>query len=157
MRMCMCTCTCMCSAASAVHAAQPHPSQPRYMRAPLAYVRTCVRPCRRLWRERENAAGREIWKGGLQSPQGTEKGGWSVKERDLGYGDQLSPQGPERLERDRERRAAESPGDSTARLSHFLGLAMATLAAHNTCTHAQPRPRAPYRGALLPPEVKYFR
>ena len=55
-----------------------------------------MRPCRRLRRERENAAGRDIWKGGQRSPQGTEKGGWSAKERDLGYGDQLSPQGPER-------------------------------------------------------------
>ena len=66
-----------------------------------------------------------------------------------------SPLARERLERDRERRAAEFPGDSAARLTRFIGLAMATLAAHNTCTHAQPRPdpRAAYvyRGARPPP------
>ena len=70
--------------------------QPASLHACAPSLRTCVRPCRRLQRERKNATGREIWKGGQRSPQGTEKGGWSAKERDIGYGDQLSPQGPER-------------------------------------------------------------
>ena len=83
----------MCAALHVTSAAQPRPSRPRYMCAPLPACDHVVL-CRE--RERENAAGREICKGGQQSPQGTEKGAWSMNERDLGCGDQLSPQGPER-------------------------------------------------------------
>ena len=94
---------------------------------------------RRLERERERSRVRRSAKS-----QGPERGDMSAIEK----GEQRSPQETPR--------GLRCSPFSLPRISHdYFG----TLAAHNKCTHAQPRPRtrAPYRGALLPPEVKYFR
>ena len=141
-------CACMCSSA-----ALPRPSRPRYMCAPLAYVRACDHVV--------------VCGEGERTPQGERSG----KEGSGVPRGQKKEAGGER-ERSRVRRSAESPGARERRLERdfrhlpFIHLSLpriyhgyfGTLAAHNTCTQRSlvpgpiPRRPPPIGSKVLPVE-----
>ena len=109
-------------------------------------------------RAKERRRDRDVERRAAESPGDRERRLERERGRSFGYRDQLCPQGPERgdlsaIEKGEQRSPQGVPrglrcSPSLRRIGHgYFG----TLAAHNSCTHAQPRPGSHTEAPRSPP------